>query len=159
MMTIKLSPSPLPRESAQSKALGAYGPDYLNAYNLVLKAESHAEEQVRDHPSNQQAKDNLMFARVAGYLLLELFNRRGVLSEGPCASLVKQFNSPSREGKSAIQLVFELGKYYCDHLLRGFDFFPTLFGISVSSQFEQPPRSTQHPPLTLHTPPSTRWRI
>ena len=149
MTIIESSPSPLPREPAQSEALGACSPDYLRAYNLVLKAERRAVE-----------KDNLMFARVAGYLLLELFNRRGVLSGEPCASFVKQLNSPSRQGKSDIQVVFELGEYYRNHLLRlcGFDLFPALFGISVSSQFEQPPRSTQHPPYTLRAPPSTRWR-
>ena len=161
MTIIESSPSPLPREPAQSEALGAYNPDYLNAYNLVLDAECHVGKQVRDHPSNQQTKDNLISARVAGYLLLELFNRRGVLSEGPCASFVEQLNSPSRAGKSGIHVVFELGEYYRNYLLRlcGFDFFPALFGISASSQFEQPPRSTQHPPHTLRAAPSARWRI
>ena len=130
MTVIRLSPSPLPREPAQSEALDAYSPDYLSAYNLVLDAELHANE-----------RDNLISARVAGYLLLELFNRRGILSEGPCASLVKQLNSPSRQGKSDIQVVFELGEFHRNHLLRlcGFDFSPALFGISLSSKFEQPP--------------------
>ena len=161
MTTIRLSASPLPCEPAQSEALGAYSPDYLRAYNLVLDAECHANEQVRDNPSNQQAKDDLISARAAGYLLLELFNRRrGVLSEGPCASFVKQLNSPSRQGKSGIQLVFELGKYHRDRLLRscGFDFFPALLGVSVFSQFKQQPQSTHHPPHTLRAPPLTRWR-
>ena len=140
MTVIRLSPSPLPREPAQSEALDAYSPDYLRVYNLVLNAERHVDEQVRDHPSNRQATDNLISARVAGYLLLELFNRRRVLSGEPCASFVKQLNSPSQQGKSDIQ-VFELGEYYRNHLLRlcGSDFFPALFGISLSSQFEQPP--------------------
>ena len=158
MTTIILSASPLscvPPTPFQER------PDYLSAYNLALKAERHADEQVRDNPSNQQTKDNLISARVAGYLLLELFNRRGVLSEGPCASFVEQLNSPSRVGKSGIQVVFELGEYYRNYLLRlcGFNFFPALFGISVSSQFEQPPQSTQHPPHTLRATPSARWRI
>ena len=149
MTTIILSASPLPRELAQSEALDAYSLYYLSAYNLVLDAELDADE-----------KDNLISVRVAGYLLLELFNRRGVLSEGPCASFVEQLNSPSRVGKSGIQVVFELGEYYRNYLLRlcGFNFFPALFGISVSSQFEQPPQSTQHPPYTLRAP-STSWRI
>ena len=154
MTLIILSASPLPREPAQSEALDAYSPYYLSAYNLVLDAELDAE-------LDADEKDNLISARVAGYLLLELFNRRGVLSEGPCASFVEQLNSPSRAGKSGIHVVFELGEYYRNYLLRlcGFDFFPALFGISASSQFEQPPRSTQHPPHTLRAAPSTRWRI
>ena len=150
MTTIKLSASSLPREPAQFEALDAYNPDYLRAYDLVLKAECCVVE-----------KDDLISARVARYLLLELFNRCGVLSEGPCASLVKQLNLPSLEGKDAIQVVCEVGKLHRDRLLRlcGFDFFPALFGISVSSQFEQPPRSTQHPPHTLRAAPLAHWRI
>ena len=147
MTLIILSASSLPRNHAQSEELRAYSPYYLRAYRLVLDAELHA-----------NGRDNLISARVAGYLLLELFNRRGVLSEGPCASLVKQLNSPSLTGGNAIQVVFEVGKLHHNHLLRlcGFNFFPALFGISVSSQFEQPPRSTQHPPHTLRAAPSTR---
>jgi hypothetical protein len=41
-------------------------------YRLVLGAESHANEQVEANPSRETA-DNLVFARVVGYLLLELY--------------------------------------------------------------------------------------
>ena len=47
-------------------------------------------------PSNRWAKDNLIFARVARYILLELFNRRAI-SKGPCALFVKTLRPPSRE--------------------------------------------------------------
>ena len=45
-----------------------YRPDYLSVYNFVLDAERHANEQVEANPSSREAKDNLMFARGAGYL-------------------------------------------------------------------------------------------
>ena len=98
MTMIELSASPLPREPAPSEEWRVHRPDYLSVYNFVLNAECHANEQVRDHPSNQQAKDNLISARVARYLLLELFNQCGVLSEGPCALFIKQLKSWSWGG-------------------------------------------------------------
>ena len=161
MTTIKLSASPLPRKPAPFEDWRVYRPDYLSVYNLVLDAERHANEQVEANPSSREAKDNLMFARVAGYLLTELFNRRTILSEGPCASLAKQLKSPSREGGTVHDVVFGVGQWHRDFLLRlcTFDFIPTSFGISVSLQFGHPPRSTQHPPCILRVPPSTRWRI
>ena len=97
-------------------------------------------------------------ARVARYLLVELFNRRAILSDGPCASLVKQLEPESGDNSG---LVFDIGEWHREYLLRlcTFDFFPMSFGISVSLQFGHPPSSTQHPPHTLRPPPSTLWRI
>ena len=134
MTTIELSASPLPRKPAPSEEWRVHRPDYLSVYNLVLDAERHANEQVEANLSGREAKDNLMFARVAGYLLLELFSRCAILSEGPCASLAKQLKSPSREGGTAHDVVFGVGKWHRDYLLRlcAFDFFSTSFGISVS---------------------------
>jgi len=161
MTTIELSVNSLPRKPAPSEEWRMHRPDYLSVYNLVLDAERHANEQVEANPSSREAKDNLMFARVAGYLLTELFNRRAILSEGPCASLAKRLKSPSPVGDTAHGVAFGIGKWYRDYLLRlcVFGSFPTSFGISVSLQFGHPPRSTQHPPCILRVPPSTRWRI
>jgi len=134
MTTIEPSASPLPRKPAQLEDWEMYMPDCPSVYNLVLEAERHANEQIEANPSSREAKDNLMFARVAGYLLPELFNRRAILSEGPCASLAKQLKSPSREGGTAHDVVFGVGKWHRDYLLRlcALDFFLASFGISVS---------------------------
>jgi hypothetical protein len=158
--TVELSVSPLPRPPPPYEEWRKYWTDHLSTYDIILNAERHADEQVQANPSNQEAKDNVMFARVAGYLLIELFNRRVVLSEAPCASLVKQIESTSREGGPAHEVVFGVGKWHCDHLLRmcTFDFFPMSFSSSVSSQIGHPSRGTQHPP-TLRVPPSKRRRI
>jgi hypothetical protein len=158
MTTIALSPSPLPRSPASCEQWREYRPNYLSAYNIVLNAERHANEQVEADPSNREAKDNVMFARVAAYLLLELFSRRAILSETPCVSLVKQLISPPPDGDTVQAVVFRVGKWHCDYFLRtcAFGFFPSSFDISFSWQIGHPLRSTQHPPFTLRVPPSTR---
>ena len=51
-----------------------------------------------------------MSARVlVGYLLLELFNRRAILTEASCASLVKRVISPPVESGTAHDFVFAIG--------------------------------------------------
>jgi len=52
----------------------------LRAYDIVLDAEPHAGERAKANLSNQEAKDNIVFTRLAGYLL-GLFNQRAVLTE------------------------------------------------------------------------------
>jgi len=90
MTTVELFSSSLPAKPAPYDKWREDWPTYLSAYNLVLDAERHANEQLEADPSNLGAKQNRTFARVAGYFLLELFNRSTILSEIPCASLVKQ---------------------------------------------------------------------
>ena len=129
---------------------------------MALNAERHADGQVQADPSNQGAKDHLMFARVAGYLLLEFFNRRAILSEIPYLSLVKRLVSPPQDGDTLHDVVFGAGKWYFDHLLctSTFSFFPTLYWISNSLQFGHAltPRRAQHPsPYAIYLPPSLRW--
>jgi len=100
-----------------------------------------------------------MSARVAGYLLIELFNRREILESGePCSKLTRGVESSSQTGGTAHDVVFAVGRQYCDYFLRTcmFRFFPTLFAILVSLQIGHPPGNTQHPPYTLRVPPSTR---
>ena len=87
------SRSPLPRKPAPCDEWRGDRPNHLSVYNTLLNAERHADEQVEADPSNRKAKGNLTFARVAGYLLLELFNRRMTLSEMPCVLPVKRFVS------------------------------------------------------------------
>ncbi|KAF9654326.1 hypothetical protein BDM02DRAFT_3106658 [Thelephora ganbajun] len=121
MTTVELSTSPLPRPPALSEEWRACRPDYLSVYGLVLDAERHANEQVKANPSYREAKDNLMFARVAGYLLIELYNRRAILSEVPCRSLVKQLKSlPREDGDTAHDVIFKIGQRKLNYLLRMF---------------------------------------
>ena len=162
MTALALSPTPLPREPPTYDGSHEHQPNYLRAYSLALDAERRADEQLGANPFNQEAKDNLIFSRVAGYLL-EFSNRRTILSETPCASLAYQLVSPPRDGNTVHDVVYGVGRWYFNHLLRTCtsDFFPMLFCISVSLQFGIPlaPNQTQRPshyPLRLR--PSTRWR-
>ena len=168
MSTVQLSPSPLPRRMNKDAS--------KVAYDIVLDAESYANNQLEasQEELNQatkagrgaakkailEAKENLIFARVAGYLLIELFIRRGVLTNRPYQSLVKQLTSPPRNGGTAHDVVIQVGKWHFDHLLRmctfGLPFKPS--GISVSSQTVRSPNRTQHPLYTLRVLPSTTWR-
>jgi len=155
MTTVALSTNPLP----PSPQAWASTPSHLEAYNLVLKAESHANEQVQVNP-NPEADDRLMSARIAGYLLLELFERREILSDNPCASLVSQIISTSRKFGGTYDAVFGLGEWHRDRLIRmcALDLFPAAFGISVPSQFIQLPKGTLNLLQTLHILRSAHWK-
>ena len=134
MTTVELSPSPLPQIPIPYDEWREYRPSYLSAYNIVLDAERHANEQLEADPSNREAKENRTFARVAGYSLLELFGRRTILSEIPCVSLLKQLVSPPRDGGTVHDVVFRVGKWHLDHLFRMCEFGPFhyRFWVSVS---------------------------
>jgi hypothetical protein len=160
MTTIAVSPLP-PKPTPQWEDWGNNQRSYLSAYEMILNAERHADEKVKADPSNKEAKDQAISARVAGYLLLELYNRRFTLYDGPAASLVKQILSESQEGGSSHDVVFGVGKWHRDHLLRAcaFNLFLTSFGISISLQSVRPPRSTLNPLYTLRVPPSKLGKI
>jgi len=161
MTTIEFSPSPLPRKPAPYEEWREDWRNYLSVYDIVLNAERYAVQLVEANSSDRNAKENTTFARVAGYLLVELYNRRTILSEEPCISLVKQLISPSREPGDVHDVVFKVGERLRNHLVRlcASDFFPASFSISVSLQFGQRPRGTPHLLYTLRVPRSTRWRI
>jgi len=105
MTTVALSTSPLP----PSPQAWASTPSHLEAYNLVLKAESHANEQVQVNP-NPEANDRLMSARITGYLLLELSERCEILTDKPYLALVSQIILKSRESGGTYDVVFTSGK-------------------------------------------------
>ena len=158
-MTIKLPPSPLPRRPPQYEAWREVQPNFVSAYNAVLNAERHANEQVmigRD----PEAKDNLISARVAGYLLLELYDRRTTLADRPSSRLVKSILSLSQDGGGPVDTVFAVGKFYRNFFLRmcAFGFFSTWFGISISLQSVRPARGIPDTLHTLRAPPSPRCR-
>jgi len=137
MTTIELPPSPLPPSPAPDEG---WRPNYLDAYNTILDAERHAVQEVEADSSNQEAMDNIVFARVAGYFLLEFFKRRAILSEGPCVSLAKRVGSNPRGRDGTHAIVFGVGKSYYGRLLHtcAFGFFPT------SSTSQLPCRSGIH---------------
>ena len=130
-----LSPAPLPRKPVPfDEEWPKYRPTYFSAYVKAYNAERHAVEQVEANPTNKEAEQNVISARIAGYLLVELFRRRTILSDGPCVSLVKQLISPPREPEDTDHdLVFRIGKWHREYFLRlcTFDFFPMPFGISI----------------------------
>ena len=117
MTTVKLSTSPLPPPPQEWGHSHSWS-DCLRVYKTILDAERHADDQVKASSFVEEPKENRMFARLIGYLLLELFNRREVLSEGPCASIVKQIEPTSRRGSAVHDVVFEVGKWHWDYLLR-----------------------------------------
>lgn len=149
MTTIELSPTPLPPPLALQEG---WLHDHLDAYNAILDAARHIDELLEASPSDKKAKDNLISARVAGYLLLELFDRRTILSGRPYALLAEQIKSSSREGPTTHDVVFEVGQWHRDYFIRtcAFGSFPTLFGTSVS--FKCRPDIYQGVPHTPCTP-------
>ena len=103
-----IEPKPLPPQPS----LGMHDewqerPKYLEAYQRARIAEGHAPE-----------NDDAIAARVAGYLLVELFNRRSILTEEPCRQLSKELLSEDREGGGAYDTVFNVGKHYRNHFVR-----------------------------------------
>ena len=100
-MTV-MSPLPLPalqlQESDPPKA----------AYSNVLQAEARALQ--------DGANENVVFARVVGRLLLELYARRDILGSGPYARVIDDVIRSSQDRDSDLQ-IFELGKRYRDHLI------------------------------------------
>ena len=131
MTTVELLATPLPPNPAPYEEWRSDRPDYLRTYDMVLAAERHADDQVKANPSDRRAKDNLISARVAGYLLVELFNRRAILSEGPCISIVKYLEPRSGDRDD---LVFGIGGWLRSYFLRlcAFDLYSMSFGISAS---------------------------
>ena len=93
---------------------------YCDAYDIVLDAERHAME------SGPEGQDNLLFARVAGFLLIEFFDKRAILSVEPCASLALEIVSSPLAGTTTHDLVFNLGKQYYDYFI-----FPCTSGSSL----------------------------
>ena len=106
---------------------------YASAYDIVLNAERHANDRLRTNPLGREEKDNLVLSRVTGFLLIEFFNKRAFLTVEPCATLALEIVSPPAEGTTH-DVVFRLGKHYCNYFIRmcAFGSSPSSFGVSVS---------------------------
>lgn len=92
--------------------------EYFPAYEVVLNAESHADDLFKANPRGRGEKENLAYARLTGFLLIELFDKRKVLLVDPCTALALAIATPPRDGGSVHDLVFSLGKLYCNHFIR-----------------------------------------
>ena len=115
MESAGLRPHPLPPKPTTYEIWREDRPQYLSAYNLAFNAEKFATKQAEANPINR--KDNIISARVAGYLLVELFNRRAILTEGPCSYLSNELRSEDREDGDSNDVVFKVGKFHCDYFL------------------------------------------
>lgn len=92
--------------SAELRGLGLYGrSDAVSAYRKILRAEARA---IRD-----REEENAELARVVGYLLLELYARRHILSDRPFEKIIQEVTSPSQSGENVEydeSVVFEIGR-------------------------------------------------
>jgi len=101
---------------------------FSRAYDIVLDAEHHAEERLAINPLGQKEKANLIFARATGFLLIELFDKRKILSVTPCVTLALEITAPPLTGSTPHDLVFSLGKRHIDYFIR-----PCEFGSTSTS--------------------------
>jgi len=112
-MATSITKSPLPAlDSSWIEKLRLYDRPYrFSAYRMILQAEQYAVQ--------QQAEEDIISARVVGYLLLELDAQPSTFGDGPCASIVKQVTSPPQDaGDNEHNVVFNVGKLYRDKLIR-----------------------------------------
>lgn len=125
-------------------------PQLLYAYHLACNAEGYATQQALSD-SSKQAKDDILYARVFGYLLVELFNWRAILTEGPFNQLLMELQLEDRGDGNYKSAVFHIGKLYHDCLLRScvFHFFHISFDLSISRSLDDNPKPPRTPIASL----------
>jgi hypothetical protein len=84
MTTVELQPLPLPPSPPEYDIWQRDYPQYLSAYNLAFNAERYATQKL---VAGSTINDNIISARVAGYLLVELFKWREIITTSPCHRL------------------------------------------------------------------------
>ena len=133
MSTVEFEPKRLPPEPPVYEACDIDRDAYLSAYKRVLFAERQAIERVEDNPTGKTAQDDMISARVAGYLLIEFWDRKGVLTDAPCLDIVRSLASPHRGSGDPCKTVFDIGKFYRNYFLQlcAFDPFHIPFSIST----------------------------
>jgi len=131
--------------------------EYIDTYKVVLEAERHVNALLNANPLGREEMDNLVYARVTGYLLIELFDKRGILSVEPYTALALGITTPPRSGGPAHDFVFNLGRQYFCHFIRTCTSCPspTSFTILVFLQIGRPPRGTHRQLNILRASPST----
>jgi len=147
------SGTPLPPlESPQFQGSGLHErPNAVAAYEKVLKAEALAVQDGRNQ--------DLVHARVAGYLILELYDRRDVLGDQAFTTVINDViqTSQDREGEGDNSVVYGVGKRYLENLVRPGGFDRCLFYVCSSSNVNRSlvmALGTWHPAFTNPPPPS-----
>lgn len=97
------------------------------AYDKILRAERHAVQ--------QKAEDNIMTARVAGYLLLEFCAQPDIFGDSPYTSLVSSVISPPwGAGDNEHDVIYHVGKRCRDKFIRLCAFHHILSQFDTHSQ-------------------------
>ena len=127
-MTTITPSSPLPAlDSPRIKELRlSERPHLCNAYDVILRAERHAVQ--------RQANEDIICARVAGYLLLEFHAQSDFFGDKACASVVMQVTSPPQDTSGdEHSAIFEAGRLFRDKFIR-LCAFDQLFYAALHSQ-------------------------
>ncbi|KAG6375712.1 hypothetical protein JVT61DRAFT_3287 [Boletus reticuloceps] len=83
-------------------------PNRFSVYRIILRAEQQAVE-----------PQDIMSARVVGYLLLEFHERSHIFGDTPCASLAKWVTSmPQNQGDSEHDVIYGLGTLFREKFIR-----------------------------------------
>ena len=108
MAAVSLSPSSLPRDLRKDEK--EFLPqEYLNAYDKILYAE--------DYASQNGLGDQVMHARVVGYLIIEFLKREDLYGATPCETITRGILGP-KEPPGVHDVVFKLGEWYKNNFLR-----------------------------------------
>ena len=150
MSTVELERKRLPLEPPAYEACTIDRDAYLSAYERIHFAECQATERVKGNPTDKTAQDDVISARVAGYLFIEFWNRRKALTDAPCLEIVRSLASPHQGGGDPRSTVFDIGKFYRDCFLQLCAFDP--FHIPLVPQLPCSSRPHQGILNTLHTP-------
>jgi len=95
----------------QTGVQSEFQPNHASAYQIALNAEVDAVERYKHNPSAQL---DVVRARVAGGLLVELYARRNRFGDVAASSVVRDLTSANRSERG----VYELGQYYQDKVIR-----------------------------------------
>ena len=146
MLTASLLPpveSPQFQESGLGEQVNA-----ISVYTKILNAEAQA---IHDGEN-----ENLVSARVVGFLVLELGARHHILGSQACSKVIQEVISLSQDPNcDENDAVFVVGKRHLDHLIRGctFYYFPVLsltsqlFKVRTLTQPYRPPSHRPSPPF------------
>lgn len=87
------------------------------AYDLILSAEAHAHQQTPPQPGESAARKVVM-ARVVGYLLLELYNRRWILGDRPYQWIAQEVYAAASVPEKVHYIIYEFGERYMAYFMR-----------------------------------------
>jgi hypothetical protein len=161
MSVVTLLSAPLPRNPPNHQQWAENEPNLQSAYDLTVYAEHHATQKLHTNPNDREAKENITSARVAGYLLIALFDRRGALTDKAWRQVSNELRSQAREHGDEHDRVFAIGKWYRNYFLRActmITFSTMSFGTLTSLQFGHLLTGTPYPPHTQPVLRSIRWR-